>query len=531
MDRSIVRMHEGMQVTRTGDPDRDFARMMIAHHQGAIDMARVELQFGRDERLRRLAQEIVVTQTQEIAVMQSAVGQSPGAAAAPGIAISARDRVYSADQFSNTVSVVDPSTNRLLGVIRLGDPQPANMSPLYRGQLLVHGLGFSPDHRTLAVVSIGSNSVSFIDTATNAVKHVAYVGRSPHEAFFTPDGRELWVSIRGEDYIAVLDARTYKETARMTVPNGPGMTIFSPDGTYGYVCSSFTPETVVISTAKHDIVGRVKQESPFCPNIAAAPDGDQVWLTLKDTGTVMVFNARPPFSVLKVIESGPITNHVNLVRTARGVFAYVTVGGRNEVQVYATDTFDRVATIPLGHLPHGVWPSGDGTRVYVGIENGDAMSAIDTRSNQVIATIPVGQAPQAVVYVPEAVPAGAGTENLQAPQLAASAAHLQLGPPGGSPTTTVALFDQGLTQILQAAVTDLAPRGTYMLALSSDPNGAGTLEPLANFVANPAGAAVVNAVGPIRQIVQGQAAAPRRYLVIVPLTNGRFGAPVQVQRD
>jgi hypothetical protein len=70
-----------------------------------------------------------------------------------------------------------------------------------------------------------------------------------------------------------------------------------------------------------------------------------------------------------------------------------------------------------------------------------------------------------------------------------------------------------------------------MLALSSDPNGAGTLEPLANFVANPAGAAVVNAVGPIRQIVQGQAAAPRRYLVIVPLTNGRFGAPVQVQRD
>ncbi len=528
MDQAIVGMHSSMDVQPTGDPDRDFARMMIAHHQGAIEMARVELQFGHDERLKRLAQEMIVTQTQEIAVMQSAVGAT--AVAAPGIPISARDRVYSGDQFSNTVSVIDPSTNALLGVIRLGDPQPANMSPLYRGQLLVHGLGFSPDHRTLAVVSIGSNSVSFIDTATNAVKHVAYVGRSPHEAFFTPDGRELWVSVRGEDYIAVLDARTYEETARMTVPNGPGMTIFSPDGTYGYVCSSFTPETVVISTAKHDIVGRVKQESPFCPNIAAAPDGTQVWFTLKDTGKVMAFNARPPFNVLKVIESGPITNHVNLVRTARGVFAYVTVGGRNEVQVYATDTFDRVATIPLGHLPHGVWPSGDGTRVYVGIENGDAMSAIDTRSNQVVATIPVGQAPQAVVYVPEAVPAGAGAENLGAPQLAASAAHLQLGPPGGSATTTVALFDQGLTQILQAAVTGLTPRGSYVLALSSDPKGTGTIEPLANFVTNPAGAAVVNAVGPIRQIVQGATRAPRRYLVIVPVTNGRFDAPVQVQR-
>src|SRR3546814_2221712 len=60
-------------------------------------------------------------------------------------------------------------------------------------------MGFSPDHKTLAVVSIGSNSVSFIDTATNAVKHITYVGRSPHEAFFTPDGNEVWVTVRGED--------------------------------------------------------------------------------------------------------------------------------------------------------------------------------------------------------------------------------------------------------------------------------------------------------------------------------------------
>ncbi len=71
-------------------------------------------------------------------------GQAPGAASAPDVAISHRDRVYAAEQFSNTVSVTDPADNRLLGVIRLGDPQPGNFSPLYRGQVLVHGLGFSP---------------------------------------------------------------------------------------------------------------------------------------------------------------------------------------------------------------------------------------------------------------------------------------------------------------------------------------------------------------------------------------------------
>src|SRR5215472_3542401 len=123
--------------------------------------------------------------------------QVPGAAADPDIPISHRDRVYSAEQFSNTVSVTDPYDNKLLGVIRLGDPLPANLSPLYRGQLLVHGLGFSPDHRTIAAVAIGSNAVNFIDTATNSVKHVTYVGRSPHEAFFTMDGKEVWVVVRG----------------------------------------------------------------------------------------------------------------------------------------------------------------------------------------------------------------------------------------------------------------------------------------------------------------------------------------------
>src|SRR5665213_1033252 len=190
----------------------------------------------------------------------AAAGQAPGAATSPDVPISHQDRVYAAEQFSNTVSVTDPVDNKLLGEIRLGDPQPGNFSPLYKGQVLVHGLGYSPDHHTLAVVSIGSNAVSFIDTLTNTVKHTTYVGRSPHEAFFTPDGREVWVTVRGENYIAVLDAQSFAEKTRIVTPNGPGMQIFSPDGKYGYVCSSFNPETVVITVADHQIVGHVKQD-------------------------------------------------------------------------------------------------------------------------------------------------------------------------------------------------------------------------------------------------------------------------------
>src|SRR5271157_4696310 len=142
-------------------------------------------------------------------------GQAPGAASDPDVPISHRDRVYAAEQFSNTVSVTDPASNTLLGVIRLGDTQPGNLSPLYRGQVLVHGMGFSPDHRTIVVVAIGTNAVVFIDTATNAVKHITYLGRAPHEAFFTPDGKEVWVTIRGENYVSVLDGSTFEEKARI----------------------------------------------------------------------------------------------------------------------------------------------------------------------------------------------------------------------------------------------------------------------------------------------------------------------------
>jgi uncharacterized protein (DUF305 family) len=70
MAAAMRRMDEGMMIRPSGNPDRDFAAMMIPHHQGAIDMAKAELQFGRDPVLRRLAQGIIVEQQQEIELMR-----------------------------------------------------------------------------------------------------------------------------------------------------------------------------------------------------------------------------------------------------------------------------------------------------------------------------------------------------------------------------------------------------------------------------------------------------------------------------
>jgi uncharacterized protein (DUF305 family) len=75
----MVHMDAGMCITPSGDADRDFARAMIPHHQGAIEMARLELLHGRDTRLRRLAQGMVVEQSQEIALLRNLLATDPSA--------------------------------------------------------------------------------------------------------------------------------------------------------------------------------------------------------------------------------------------------------------------------------------------------------------------------------------------------------------------------------------------------------------------------------------------------------------------
>jgi len=83
-DAAMTRMMNDMAVKPTGDVDRDFVAMMIPHHQGAIDMAVAVLRYGHNEQLRRLAQEIIVTQQQEIAAMRLAIGEPlPPSAPAP----------------------------------------------------------------------------------------------------------------------------------------------------------------------------------------------------------------------------------------------------------------------------------------------------------------------------------------------------------------------------------------------------------------------------------------------------------------
>jgi YVTN family beta-propeller protein len=246
------------------------------------------------------------------------------------------------------------------------------------------------------------------------------------------------------------------------------------------VVSSFTPEVDVIDVAKGQSIKRLSVISPFSPFLQFTPDFREIWMTHKDVGKVTRIDTEK-LEVKGVIDTGLVTNHLGFAKTARGTLAYVTVGGENIVKVYTTDAQPRqVATIAVGALPHGVWPSDDGSRMYVGLENGDGVDVIDTASDKVIARIPVGQAPQALVYVSNAVGSGDGTSNL-VPKANSEPINIALRSTGGDAKGFVVARNLGITDSLEVFLYKLKPQTVYNLFMG------GQRTPVGSFKTNPAG--------------------------------------------
>src|ERR671919_2482624 len=324
--------------------------------------------------------------------------------------ISANDRVYTADQSSNTVSVINPKTDKVLGTIALGKPRmdvdADGLGAMYNGEIDVHGLGFSRDGRYLDVVDVTTNAVHVIDTATNAVVSTTYLDRAPHEGFFSPDGNELWVAERGVDTVAVVDWRQERVITGIHTEDGPSKVVFSPDGRLAYVNHLRAFSFDVIDVTTREIIQRVTvpHVAGGSSDEAISPDGKEIWLGMPENGyTTAVVNAQT-YKVQAVLNTGPRTNHPNFV-TVDGVnYAYLTVGDLGQTLVYRRSTTGGPPTLVKrihnhGLGSHGIWPSPDNTRIYVALQYSDAVDVIDTRSMKVIDTLRVGQSPMALVYV------------------------------------------------------------------------------------------------------------------------------------
>jgi YVTN family beta-propeller protein len=348
---------------------------------------------------------------------------------------------------SNTVSVINPKTNVVLGTIRLGpDNLGQILGPLDTGQVGVHGLGFSRDGRLLDVVSVNSNAVQLIRTKDNRIATTSYVGRSPHEGFVAPDGKTLWVAVRGQRYVSVLSTRTGRALQQIATADGPSKVVFSPDGTLAYVNHIRARMVEVIRVRDRRVVKRIFGVATESSDEAISPDGRELWLGHPFAGRTTVIDARH-MRVRTILNTGPRTNHPNFITKPDGHnYAYVTVGGLNETLV-----FRRGGAHPRlvkrihdnGFGPHGIWPSPDNTRIYVALQNSDAVDVIDTATDSVIKTVRIGQDPMALVYVADAVPRLGGRSGLSRQGLDRPIENIPVEVRGapGSATLTVRKLD------------------------------------------------------------------------------------------
>jgi YVTN family beta-propeller protein len=401
--------------------------------------------------------------------------------------ISSRDRVYTADMASNTVSVINPKTYEVLGTIPLGtDVLGQILGPVDRSQVGVHGLGFSRDGRLLDVISVDSNAAQLIRTQNNKLASTTYLGRSPHEGFVSPDGKTLWVAVRGQRYVAVLSTQTGREVGQIATADGPSKVVFSPDGRLAYVNHLRAREVEVVRVRDRRVIKRIFDTAPQSSDEAISPDARELWLGHPFTGQISVIDAQR-MRVLTTLNTGPRTNHIAFVTKPKGQYAYVTVGGLNETLVFRRDgahpqLVKRVRDHGFG--PHGIWPSPDSSRLYVALQNSDAVDVIDTATDAVIHTIRIGQDPMALVYVAGAVPNGDGRRGLTRQGLDRPIENLTVqirGVPGRATLTVRQLdhFDQlvlnarGLPVNRTFTVEGIRPDGkaTPLFSIKTNPRG------------------------------------------------------------
>ena len=305
--------------------------------------------------------------------------------------------VYTANETSNTVSVIDTATGAV-ETIPLGDED--HHRPLYNGHIDIHGMMPSPDGKQLWVTGRGSSSVIAIETGTKKVLGYFLPGREPHVATFTPDGKEAWVTVRGESHISVIDVKKFKITEQIPTVNGPSMVMFSHDGKLAFVGSQKEANLAVIDASSRKTVATVPMPSKFSPFLMFSHDGEEVWIPHKDTSQVSIVDVKS-FKLLKTFSVGKGPNHLAFVQNARGKFVYVTIAKENVVEIYEEEGAQKeVGKIAVGEEPHGIWPNEDGSRLYVGHEKTNDVRVIDTATDKVIAIWPVGKKPIDVVFLP-----------------------------------------------------------------------------------------------------------------------------------
>lgn len=255
------------------------------------------------------------------------------------------------------------------------------------------GLGTSPDGTKVYVADRFTESVYVIDTSTNNVVATIPMGAGPNAVTVSPDGTRAYVGLHGINQVAVIDTTTNQVINSVKV--GPGVTevAVTPDGSRVYASNSSGSTVSVIDTATNTEITRVKVGSaPF--GITASPDGSKIYVANRSSGTVSVIDTATN-TVVKTVKVGSSPRAVAI--TPDGSHLYVTNYGPDTVSVIDTSTNTVVKTVVVGKDPIGGALSPDGAYFYTANSN-DTVSVIDTATNTVVTSFSVDPKPETNVH-------------------------------------------------------------------------------------------------------------------------------------
>jgi YVTN family beta-propeller protein len=250
------------------------------------------------------------------------------------------------------VTVIDPRTRRIVRTIPAG----------YLSQHVVP----SYDLRTLVTNSSLSDQLVEIDPHTARRTGSVIVPR-PYNLYYTPDGRAAVVMVEQDNTIRFSDPKTFRPLRALRAPGclGPNHADFSGNGRFFVVTCEFSGELVKVSTLGRRVLGVLKLDPR-----PTAPDASRVGLM----GTSMPQDIR---------------------LSPNGRVLYVADMGTNELRLISTRTFRQIGVIGLPSHPHGLYPSRDGTRLYISDRGAGRVSVLDFATNRIVATwvIPGGGSP------------------------------------------------------------------------------------------------------------------------------------------
>ena len=299
-------------------------------------------------------------------------------------------RVYVPDERSGQVTVIDPSTLKVIATFGTGT-YPEHVTPDW-------------DLSRLLVSNMSSSTITIIDPATERPAGILHAP-TPYDVYFTPDGTRAIVV---NDYISpanvklnglwFYDRRTWKRLGWVGIPwMGADDLDLSADGTYLLVSCEYSGMVAKVDTRTMRVVGSVRVGG-LPRDVRLAPDGSVFFVTNESLHGVTVVDP-VSMSVVGFIKTGAGAHGIEFSRDASK--AYVNNRSAGTVSVVDVATRTVINTWSVGGSPDEMVLSPNGEQLWIANRYNNSVSVVDTRSGVVIATIPVGAAPHGLTFWPQ----------------------------------------------------------------------------------------------------------------------------------